>query len=221
MMIAYALARSQRRRTLCLQVSPAGEVRVLAPSTASPCEVDAFVQAHRAWIDRTRARFANARPPDLWGARMLSYLGEPLPLVLNLGACRRPAHRQGAALIVTAPDEVTGRVVVETWYRAAARRHGLARIAHFAPYVGKGPTAIRVAGQKTRWGSCSPRGVISLNWRLMLAPPRLFDYVVVHELCHLQVAHHQARFWQAVRRVMPDYALCRQELRDHGHRFVF
>ncbi|MHB1567021.1 MAG: M48 family metallopeptidase [Acidiferrobacter sp.] len=220
-MALYALVRSSRRRTLCLQITPAGELRVLAPAAASRPDIDAFVQAHASWIHRTRARLDRARPPDLWSRRILPYLDEQLPLVLELGGTGRHAQRRGAVLTVQAPDETAGRQVVEHWYRAQARRHSIARILHFAPQVGRSPTALRVAGQKTRWGSCSARGLISLNWRLMLAPAGLFDYVIVHELCHLLAAHHQPSFWHEVRRVMPDYESRRQQLRDQGHRFVF
>lgn len=221
MVAPYALVRSRRRRTLCLQVTPIGELRVLAPAATLRSDIDAFVQAHASWIHRTRARLDRARPPDLWGMRVLPYLDERLPLVLDLGGAVRHAQRHGAVLTVQAPDETASRQVVERWYRAQARRHGIARTLHFAPQVGRRPTALRVAGQKTRWGSCSARGLISLNWRLMLAPAELFDYVIVHELCHLLVAHHQPSFWREVRRVMPDYESRRQQLRDQGHRFVF
>jgi predicted metal-dependent hydrolase len=79
------------------------------------------------------------------------------------------------------------------------------------------PARIRIAGQRTRWGSCSPRGTVSLNWRLALAPPEVLDYVVVHELCHLVEANHGPRFWALVQTRRPDYREARRWLRDHGH----
>jgi predicted metal-dependent hydrolase len=79
------------------------------------------------------------------------------------------------------------------------------------------PARIRVAGQRTRWGSCAPTGTVSLNWRLALAPPAVLDYVVVHELCHLREANHGPRFWALVERHRPHYRSPRRWLRDHGH----
>jgi predicted metal-dependent hydrolase len=79
------------------------------------------------------------------------------------------------------------------------------------------PARIRVAGQRTRWGSCSPHGTVSLNWRLGLAPLEVLDYVVVHELCHLLEANHGPRFWAHVERRRPRYLDHRRWLQQHGH----
>src|SRR5438105_1697574 len=76
---------------------------------------------------------------------------------------------------------------------------------------------IRVAGQRTRWGSCSPSGTLSFNWRLALAPPEVLDYVVVHEVCHLPEPSHGPRFWALVERLRPGYREPKQWLADHGH----
>jgi predicted metal-dependent hydrolase len=95
------------------------------------------------------------------------------------------------------------------------------RIAHFAPRVGRAPARISIRAQRTRWGSCSGRGTISINWRLMLASPEVMDYVIVHELCHLLQANHSARFWREVARVMPDYAHRQRQLREFGRQLVF
>ena len=76
----------------------------------------------------------------------------------------------------------------------------------------------RIADQRSLWGSCTPRGLISLNWRLILAPTDVFRYVVVHELCHIRHANHSARFWQLLERQLPDYASWRAWLRVNGAR---
>ena len=127
-------------------------------------------------------------------------------------------RRDGDVLRVAAAGEDPARAAVELWYREAARHHALARIIHFAPLVGRAPKQIRIGGQKTRWGSCSARGTISLNWRLMLVPADLFDYVIAHELCHLIAPHHKPSFWRELARVMPDYEARRLTLRDIGAR---
>ena len=79
------------------------------------------------------------------------------------------------------------------------------------------PARIRIAGQRTRWGSCAPSGTVSLNWRLALAPPAVLDYVVVHEFCHLHEANHGPRFWALVEQRRPLYRAARRWLGDHGH----
>jgi predicted metal-dependent hydrolase len=88
------------------------------------------------------------------------------------------------------------------------------RIAHEEGFE---PKRIRIAGQRTRWGSCAPSGTVSLNWRLALAPPAVLDYVVVHEFCHLREANHGPRFWALVERHRPQYRAAKRWLRDNGH----
>lgn len=91
-----------------------------------------------------------------------------------------------------------------------------ARTAHFAPLAGVAYGKITIRGQKSRWGSCSSRGDLSFNCLLMLAPPEVLDYVVVHELCHRLEMNHSPRFWAEVERVLPDYRVRRKWLKEHG-----
>jgi len=90
-----------------------------------------------------------------------------------------------------------------------ARRHG--------PRHGLVPSAVRVKEQKHLWGSCTAKGAINLNWRLIFAPRAVFEYVVVHELCHLRVRNHQSAFWRLVGEVLPGYRRERRWLKDNGH----
>jgi len=85
-----------------------------------------------------------------------------------------------------------------------------------AARIGVEYRGIRIGGQRTLWGSCSPRGTLSFNWRLVLAPPEVLDYVVVHELCHLRVPNHSRRFWELVERHRPHWRQQRDWLRVHG-----
>ena len=91
------------------------------------------------------------------------------------------------------------------------------RVAHYAPLVGVSYGRITVRNQKTRWGSCSAAGNLNFNCLLMMAPPEIRDYVVVHELCHRKELNHSARFWAEVERVLPDYKKRRKWLKDHGN----
>jgi predicted metal-dependent hydrolase len=101
--------------------------------------------------------------------------------------------------------EAECRALVRAEAERIAREEGLA------------PTRIRIAGQRTRWGSCAPSGTVSLNWRLALAPPAVLDYVVIHELCHLGEANHGPRFWALVEQHRPGYRAARRWLGDNGH----
>ncbi len=104
--------------------------------------------------------------------------------------------------------------------RKAAKACFAERTAFYAPLVGVSFGQISVRCQKTKWGSCSAKGNLNFNLLLMLAPPEVLDYVVVHELCHRLEMNHSARFWQNVERVLPDYAVRRRWLKDHGQELM-
>ena len=101
-------------------------------------------------------------------------------------------------------------------YITAAHTYFPQRCAYYAGLLGVTYGKIRIAEQKTRWGSCSTSGTLSFNWKLMLAPPRVLDYVVVHELCHLIEMNHSKRFWSLVESVMPEYKEYRKWLKENG-----
>ena len=106
--------------------------------------------------------------------------------------------------------------VSESEARVSAREIVSAIAEEEAPRIGVTYAHIRIGGQRTLWGSCSPRGTLSFNWRLVLAPLEVLDYVVVHELCHLRVPNHSRRFWGLVERHRPHWRAHRNWLRAHG-----
>lgn len=106
---------------------------------------------------------------------------------------------------------------IEKRYREAARQRFEARVPYYHRITGGNYTSITVRDQKSRWGSCSSRGTLSFNYRLIFAPPPVLDYVVVHELCHLTHMNHSKDFWDMVASVMPEYGEYRKWLREHGH----
>lgn len=105
---------------------------------------------------------------------------------------------------------------LEKRYRNAARQRLEERVAFYHDRTGGIYTSVTVRDQKTRWGSCSSRGTLSFNYRLIFAPPQVLDYVVVHELCHLTHMNHSKDFWNKVASVMPEYKVYRLWLKEHG-----
>ena len=106
---------------------------------------------------------------------------------------------------------------LEKRYRKAAKEYIPSRVAYFHQFTGGTYEKIVIRDQKTRWGSCSSNKTLSFNYRLMLAPPQILDYVVVHELCHLKHMNHSSAFWKAVESVLPDYKEKRKWLKEHGN----
>ncbi|HEX4364210.1 MAG TPA: SprT family zinc-dependent metalloprotease, partial [Solirubrobacteraceae bacterium] len=147
----------------------------------------------------------------------LPYLGGRLELISEAGRTR--AHRSGDTLRVPAEPELAS-VAIERWYRRAAAKEIAPRLDVAAQTLGTTYSALSIRGQRTRWGSCSARGAMSFNWRLLLAPEAVLDYVVWHEACHLRVMDHSPVFWALVRRHCPGYEEQRRWLRRHGATLV-
>lgn len=219
--LSYTIRASARRRTLGLELRADGSLTVAAPRGLSLDVIRAFVESRRAWVEAKRALLVQSEssaPHFLFqnGAR-LPYLGAELALDVSIAPSRRAACRcASGSLALNVPHSAAIRPAIEAWYRRAAATHAAARLAHFAPQVGRAARKLVIRAQRTRWGSCSARGTISLNWRLMQASPEILDYVVVHELCHLLVPNHSPRFWAEVARVLPDWRRQRAELRQFG-----
>ena len=108
-------------------------------------------------------------------------------------------------------------LALEKRYRAAAKNYIPRRVEYYHQFAGGHYHKITIRDQKTRWGSCSASGTLSFNFRLMMAPPRVLDYVVVHELCHLTHMNHSKEFWNMVESILPDYKEHRKWLKENGH----
>jgi predicted metal-dependent hydrolase len=219
--LAYAIRASARRRTLSLELRADGSLTVAAPQGLSLSTIRAFVASRRAWIDAKRALLEKSKPAaprfQFHSGARLPYLGTELALTVSHAPARRAACRcESGSLVLKVPHDNAIRPAIEAWYRREAATHAAARLAHFAPLVGRAARKLVIRAQRTRWGSCSARGTISLNWRLMQASPEILDYVVVHELCHLLVPNHSSRFWAEVARVLPEWRRRRAELRQFG-----
>jgi predicted metal-dependent hydrolase len=154
-------------------------------------------------------------PPATRMTGELPYLGGTLCLVAQPGRAR--AHRRGERLFVPAGD---ARPAIERWYRRAARAEIRERLDRAVATAGVSYRDLSIRAQRTRWASCSSTGHMSFNWRLLLAPESVLDYVIWHEVCHLSILDHSPRFWALVERRWPRYRPDREWLRRHGSTLV-
>ena len=226
--VAYALQRA-RRRSIGFTVGADG-LSVRAPSWVTLGAVDSALREKSDWILRKLAE-ARERQQRMEGGRIvwadgavLPYLGEPLTVVLDpshgfagKGGALVVAAGQGDSLHIGLPHSASPaqiRDAVQAWLMRDARRHFTERLDHFAPLLGVRWASLRLSSANTRWGSAKADGSIRLNWRLVHYRPAVIDYVVAHELAHLQVMDHSPRFWNTVATVVPDYAELRNHLRE-------
>lgn len=192
-------------------VHPAGEVEVVLPRRAREREAEAAIVELRPWIERRLAEAAEVRARLAARGATVDYLGVPLALVAEPGRTR--VHRRGDTLLVPAGDP---RPALERWYLRAARAEVVPRLDAAAEAIGVSYRSLRIGNQRTRWGSCSSTGAMSFNWRLLLAPEAVLDYVVWHEACHLVHLDHSPRFWALLATHRPGYRAEKAWLRRHG-----
>ncbi len=213
--IAYRLRRS-RRRTIGLTIDQRG-LRIGAPLRARHDDIEALIRRHGQWVlDKLAAWRERPVPAPLAIAdgSVLNVLGRPLIVAVTPAPRARWQWRDERLHLWPSPA-TDARTLLEKALRDQARSVFAARLAHYAPFLGVAVPPLRLSSARTRWGSCSARGGIALNWRLLFLPLPLVDYVVCHELAHLKEMNHGPRFWSVVERLCPDWRARRRELREH------
>lgn len=187
-------------------------VEVVLPQRARAVEAATAVRELRPWIERRVGELARAQAAVAARGSTVPYLGEVLRLVPEPG--RKRVHRQGSELLV--PDGAERRPALERWYRRAALPEVAVRLEQACAHTGTSYSGLSIRGQRTRWASCSPTGAMSFNWRLLLGPEEVLDYIVWHEVCHLEVPNHSPRFWALLATRCPGYREHARWLSRHG-----
>jgi predicted metal-dependent hydrolase len=209
--------RQRRARHYILRLRDDGLVRVTVPWSGSRAEAERFLLERRGWIARQRHRhdLAAGRGRGPWRAgTMVAFSGNEEPLVVVPAGGRFRVSFGGQTLTVSPFDAANLRASVEGHLRRLASRELPARLGELARANGFTVVGVSIRNQRTRWGSCSPSGKISLNWRLVQVPPAVRDYVLLHELTHLRHLNHSARFWRELARLCPHHLEARRWLRS-------
>ena len=220
--IEYTLIQSVRSDVL-FQALPEAGIRVYAPRGMRLRDVDAMVrqragelEALQRSVDRRLEEDRRAHPVSEGATIMI----EGVPHALRLSPAGRIAGEAvGGELRLRLPrpdSDPHVRAAIRSVLSARALERIRQRIGHYAPLIGVQPNRVTVRDQKSRWGSCSSRHNLNFNWKLIMAPPQVLDYVVIHELCHMKEFSHSPRFWALVERYMPDYGAWKKWLRTHG-----
>jgi predicted metal-dependent hydrolase len=223
---------SRRARRLSVRVYPDARVEVVVPPRARAREVELFVNAHRQWIDDKRTAALRSRPPpepfppatihfqatgESWRLHLAGGEGRLLLAEIDGG--------KGRILQVSGRVSAAGlRTALRAWLMRAAQSRLAPRVVALSKSTGIPHERVSIRRQRSRWGSCSVRGTISLNACLLFQRPEVIGYLVVHELAHVRHMNHSARFWQAVERHCPGWRTLDRELLDgwrHVPRWVF
>jgi predicted metal-dependent hydrolase len=229
---------SARARRLSIRVFPDARVEVVVPPRARPRDVEAFIATHREWIDSRRAIALRNRPApqpfppaaiefrmtaERWQLHVAGGVGR-LRLAEGEAKGSEPNESQRILRASGGASRASLRAGLRAWLLRAARLRLTPRVAALAAATGVRYSQVSVRRQRSRWGSCSARGTISLNCCLLFQRPEVVDYLIVHELMHVKHMNHSARFWQAVERHCTEWRVLDRELVQgwrHVPRWVF
>lgn len=208
--------RTPRARRYVIRVRPDGTLRVTVPRRGSRAEALRFVDRQRAWIERERTEVAARREARrvVHGASLL-LRGSPATIQLEESRGETSLSYGGRRVAVPAgARDLAG--LLEQDLRRLAREELVPRLRELAAQHGLAVTRVTVRNQRSRWGSCSRAGAIALNYRLVQVPPKVRDYVLLHELMHLKQQNHSPRFWRLVHAACPAFREAERWLRREG-----
>jgi len=200
-----------------IQVQPTGEVRIVVPRSLSAADIFTLYEDKQRWIEDKRAKALvrqSVSSLPLEDDELLLF-GRGYRVAVNASQKRHAQVDHETRAIHYAKD-LLDKELQQRWYRDFAKQYLSLRLVQLAEQHGFEFNRLFIREQKTRWGSCSSRGNISLNWKLIKAPVSVSDYVILHELAHTEIMNHSATFWQRVEVLVPDYKEAKLWLRTHG-----
>lgn len=225
--IEYQLLPGTDRKTIDIVIERDGRVIVRPPADCVPEHVDKVVESKRMWVYRNLAEWKDLNSCAVvreWvSGESFLYLGREYRLSLVTGHDRILKLKNGVFCLnrdCIKKDGATGaREAFRQLYTEKGLQRFSARVAFYAPKVGVEPGKVNVKEMDFRWASCGTSGDLNFHWKCMMAPPRIIDYIVVHELCHLHHRNHSDAFWNEIDKVLPDYRERKNWLRRNGARF--
>lgn len=216
-MFDYTIIRSNRK-TLSVIVERDKQVIVRAPEQLTEQKIHEAVYSKRLLIEKklnsNQKYVSDFVPKEFVSGESFLYLGTLYPLeVVENGSAELQFKNK---FLIGASNSTTVKQKLFEWYFTKAKEVLVPRIEHFAEFMGANHKRINVTNAKYTWGSCTPNGTLNFNWRLIKAPIDVIDYIVVHELAHLQVPNHSHEFWHIVSVQLPNYEDAKEWLKENG-----
>ncbi len=218
--LSIEVVRTNRKKTASIKIVD-GSVQVIVPRKLSNARVAELIEKRTPWIRqklRQQSETVVLKPKEYVSGESFTHLGRNYRLKLVSGGLREVRLKGGYLELGVSKGTKDGdiRNALVRWYEEHAIERLTEKTVRYAKIMDVAPNSIVARDYKSRWGSCSPQGDISYNWRIIIAPHHIVDYVVVHELCHMQHPNHSPAYWNSVKRVMLDYKESRQWLKDHS-----
>lgn len=217
--ISYVVKQSSRARYARLEVRPQSGLAVIVPRSYDLSRIPELLNKKRRWILDKLSRFSHISLPSagLRSGDTVPYLGRNLCIVRRKDSEQADNIRvEGNRLVVSLKStKVSLSLVLEGWYRREAEKLIRRRVDDLSRRLGVRYGRLTIRGANTRWGSCSQKGNINFNWKLLMVPEPVIDYVIIHELVHLKAMNHSKEFWHLVEQHCPDWRKHRKWLKAH------
>jgi hypothetical protein len=219
--IPYIIKRSTRAKHVRLEVRQETGLTVVIPKSYKIGQIPDLLEAKGSWILAKLAKYGKVQPlcadKGVKSGDAIPYLGRDLEVVKRQNRRNADSVKLEQNRLVVSLRSATSRLnlVLEQWYRMQAAKLIKERADKLSARLGLTYNRIIIRGQKTRWGSCSHKGNLSFNWKLIMAPEPVIDYVIIHELAHLKEMNHTKRFWELVAEHCPRWYEHKKWLKDH------
>jgi predicted metal-dependent hydrolase len=218
------IIRSPKRKTAAIKIQT-GKVFVFVPERLNMALIESLVTQKTRWIKEKLAiqhEIIAIKPKEFVSGEAFSYLGRNHPLKIESGLYPAIQLHQDE-LVVSVRDKAADNAkaikqLLINWYKKQAESELRGKTENYSSIIGVKPASVTIKTFKSRWGSCSSTGGIQYNWKIMIAPDHVVNYVVIHELCHILHHNHSPAFWNAVARYCHDYRDCSAWLKINGAR---
>ncbi len=215
------IIRTNRIKSATVKVQE-GKVSVVIPKNLSDTRIKELVSKKTRWIREKiflHRQSTPSKPKEYISGESFTYLGRNYRLKVETGSTKDVKLKNGRLTVTLpkaskSPEKVKDALI--GWYRTHAEQKLQEKVERYAAVIGVQPKSVGIKTFKSRWGSCHTNGQIQFNWKVIIAPNRIVDYVVVHELCHMKQHNHSPKFWKCVETITPDYFECKEWLKDNG-----
>lgn len=216
-MIVPDLIERSKRKTLSLSVMKDGAIIVKAPLSMQESVINKFIEEKQGWIKEKLAivNKTNNKFEDIIKYKAFLLYGNKYGLLL--ADTKKIETNDKFQILVpnkTEPEKILKQL--KAWYKKVAKKILQDRLKFIEEHIRLKSNSMRINDSKGRWGSCNSRGIISFNWRVILLPPQIIDYVIVHELCHLVEMNHSKKFWGLVGRFLPNFEASKKLIKEYG-----
>jgi len=219
----FQLVRSGRRKkTISLHIKEDGGIIIYVPYHTPKGEIEGFAREKEAWVVEKLAekeeRIKELQKAFVRGEKFL-YLGEWYPLEIHESDHKEPPLKLSFGNFILNKDHVEeARDLFIEWYKREAKEKIEGRIRYYSHRFRLSPKGTKITSARSRWGSCSRENRLSFSWRIIMAPLRILDYILIHELIHIREKNHSKKFWTSVEEILPNYKKHRLWLKENGYK---